>query len=112
MLEKPLPKFTHTVNLIFKKEVGGGTVNETEGGFAWSSKYRLSPYFQPGFEYHADFGVIGKHLPYDQQTHQVGPVFYGRLMNHVRYDVGYLFGTSRISPDGELKWNIEYEWRF
>ncbi len=112
LLEKSLLHFTHTANIIFKKEVGGGATNETEGGFAWSSKYRLSPYFEPGFEYHADFGVINEHRPYDQQQHQFGPAFYGRLLKHVRYDIGYLFGTSKASPDGELKWILEFEQHF
>ena len=112
LLEKSLPHFIHTANIIFNKEVGGGTTHETQGGFAWSSKYRLSKYFEPGFEYYIDFGEINEHLPYDEQSHQVGPAFYGRLTKNIKYNVGYLFGISRASPDGELKWVLEYELRF
>lgn len=112
LLEKSLPHFTHTANFIFKKEVGGGTTHETEGSLAWSTKYRLLKSFQPGFEYWIDFGEIPKHLPYDQQVHQLGPAFYGHLTPHIKYDVGYLFGLSHAAAMGELKWNIEYEFVF
>ena len=109
LLEKSLTQLTHTANIIFKKEVGGGTQNETEGGFAWSSRYHLSSWVQPGFEYYADFGVINQHLPYDQQQHQIGPAFYGHLTKNIEYDIGYLFGVSEAAVDGELKWVMEYE---
>ncbi len=112
LLEKSLQNFTHTANIIFNKEVGGGTTEETTAGVAWSSRYRLSTHFQPGFEYWIDFGQLNKHLPYDEQSHQVGPAFYGRLTPRIKYDVGYLFGISRAAPDGELKWVLEYEFRF
>lgn len=112
LLEKSTQDFTHTANIIFNKEVGGGAAEETTAGFAWSSRYRLSEYFQPGVEYWIDFGQINKHLPYNEQTHQVGPAFYGRITPHIKYDVGYLFGISRAAPQGELKWVLEYEIRF
>ncbi len=112
LLEKSLPHFTHTANFIFNKEVGGGTTHETEGGFAWSSKYRLSKSFQPGFEYWIDFGEINEHLSYNEQSHLIGPAFYGHVTPHIKYDIGYLFGISHDAPMGELKWNIEYEFVF
>ena len=112
LLEKSLQNFIHTANLIVEKEVGGGSTEMTTSGVAWSSKYRLSEHFQPGFEYWADFGEVRKHLAYEDQKHQIGPAFYGRLTPHVKYDVGYLFGTSHAAPIGELKWVLEYEIRF
>ena len=110
LLEKSLGQFTHKTNFIFNKEVGGGAFHGTEGVFAWSSRYRLAERFQPGFEYWIDFGEINKHLPYDEQSHQIGPAFYGRLTKNIKYDLGFLFGISRAAPDGEFKWILEYEW--
>ena len=113
LLEKNLPHFTHTVNIIFSKQVGAGNAQEeVEGGLAWSSKYRFCERFEPGFEYHANFGTLRAHNTYDQQEHQIGPVFYGELPAHIKYDIGYLFGISNAAPQGELKWVMEYEWRF
>ena len=100
-------------SLFFKFEhtVGGGHSNETEGGFAWSSRYRLNEHFEPGFEYHADFGGLNEGRTYQEQSHQTGPVFYGKV-GPVKYDVGYLFGASDAAPQGMFKWILEYEWRF
>jgi hypothetical protein len=111
LLEKTFSRFTHTANIIVDKEVGGGSTLQTEGGFAWSSRYRLSEHFQPGFEYYAALGEIRKHLPFQEQEHQLGPVFYGKF-GPVKYDVGYLFGISDAAPQGEIKWIMEYELRF
>ncbi|MEI6437232.1 MAG: FTR1 family protein [Candidatus Omnitrophota bacterium] len=111
LLEKNLSRFTHTANFIIDKEVGGGSRLLTEGGFAWSSRYRLSEHFQPGFEYYAGLGELRKHLPFKEQEHQAGPVIYGKC-GHVKYDVGYLFGVSDAAPMREIKWVMEYEFRF
>ena len=112
LLEKSTQNFIHRANLIIEKEVGGGSTEMTTAAIAWSSRYRMSEHFQPGFEYWADFGQVRDRLPYQEQTHQVGPAFYGRLTPHIKYDVGYLFGVSRAAPQGELKWVLEYELRF
>ena len=112
LLEKNIDRFTHTANIIINKEVGGGTTHQTDMGFAWSSRYRLSQHFQPGIEYWADFGEVNKGLTYNQQTHELGPVLYGHITPHVKYDVGYLFGISHAAPMGEFKWILEYELRF
>ena len=112
LLEKSTQNFTHIANLIIEKEVGGGSTEQTAAGMAWSSRYRLSEHFQPGFEYWADFGQVRNRLAYHEQSHQAGPAFYGRLTPHIKYDVGYLFGISHAAPAGELKWALEYEMRF
>ena len=111
LFEKELGRFTHTANIIFEKEVGGDRQKDLEGGFAWSSRYRLNQYFQPGFEYHIDAGELSESIPFKNQEHMAGPVIYGKL-GPVKYDVGYLFGVSRAAVDGELKWILEYEVRF
>lgn len=113
LLEKTFSKFVHTVNFVLEKEVR--TYEDDvkpappEARVAWSSKYIWKPYLEPGFEYHADFGVVKFHNPYKEQGHQVGPNLYGRITKNIKYDIGYLFGISPASPDGQLKWVIEYE---
>lgn len=110
LLEKDFHKISNVLNISFNKEVGGSAANpHIDGGISWSTKYRLTQYFEPGFEYWNDFNAIAHQLDYNQQNHQVGPVFYGRLTRHIKYNVGYLFGISDTAPRGELKWVIEYE---
>ncbi len=108
LLEKSLPHFTHTANLIVEKEVMAHAKKETEAGVAWSSRYRLSRSIEPGFEYHVDFGEVRLHEPYNKQKYQVGPALYGKVRK-VHYELVYLFGISPASPDGMLKWNLELE---
>lgn len=109
LLEKPLGDFLHTANIIFEQEVGGGATADTEGGLALSSRYRWKKYFEPGFEWHAGFGELNGGTAYQEQKHQGGPVFYGKFGDHIKYDVGYLFGATDAAPDGMLKWILEYE---
>jgi len=109
LLEKDFRKITNILNISFNKEVGGGADTHTDGGISWSTRYRLSQYFEPGFEYWNDFSAITHQLDYNQQSHQAGPCFYGHLFGHVNYDVGYLFGISDAAPRGEIKWVLEYE---
>ncbi len=109
LLEKDFQKVTNILNLSLNKEVGGGADPHLDGGISWSTRYRLSRYFEPGFEYWGDFGTITHQLVYNQQGHQVGPCFYGRLTRHINYNIGYLFGISDAAPNGEVKWVLEYE---
>ncbi len=111
LLEKSLINFTHTFNINFEQEVGRHTTADLEGGLAWSSRYKLSKVFEPGFEYHVDFGELSQLRSFHEQKHQSGPVFYGKF-GKVKYDVGYLFGLSDASPKGEVKWIVEYEIKF
>lgn len=112
LLAKEIGKSEHYANFKFEHGVGGGHANETEGGFAWSSRYRLNEYFEPGFEYHAEFGGLNEGKSFPEQDHQVGPAFYGKLGEHLKYDVGYLFGVSDAAVEGTLKWLLEFEQHF
>ena len=109
LLEKDFQKISNILNISFNKEVGGGADTHIDAGISWSTRYRLSQYFEPGVEYWNDFSAITHQLDYEQQGHQVGPAFYGRLTRHIKYDIGYLFGISNTAPRGELKWVMEYE---
>lgn len=108
LFEKQVGSWVHTTNWIFTREVGPNQLKKMQGKVGWSTKYLLNPLFDPGFEYHADFGVMRKHNDYDAQSHQVGPNFYGKV-GKMRYDVGYLFGISATAPHGAFKWIFEYE---
>ncbi|MCA9404948.1 MAG: hypothetical protein KC684_00275 [Candidatus Omnitrophica bacterium] len=68
----------------------------------------MSEHFEPGFEWHSNFGELKEHKSYDEQTHQAGPVFYGSV-GPVKYNVGFLFGVTDPAPEGELKAILEYE---
>ncbi|GJL84711.1 MAG: hypothetical protein DHS20C02_04860 [Micavibrio sp.] len=111
LLAKDIGRTSHATNLVLEREFGEDSSNDTEAGFAWSSKYRLNEQFEPGFEVHSDFGSISDGKSYSRQKHMVGPVAYGHL-GHFGYDVGVLFGVSDAAPDATLKAILEYEWYF
>ena len=107
LLDKDIGKVENIANFVLAHQVGGGHTNETSGEFAWASRYYVDYHFQPGFEYHADFGGLNEGKSFDEQSHQIGPVFHGNIVRHFSYDIGYLFGASEAAPHGTLKWIIE-----
>ena len=108
LLAKNTGDFAHVANLSLEREFGEDASDETEAGFAWGSRYRYQPEFEPGFEIHSEFGALGEDTDWDDQGHQIGPVFYGKL-GQFKYDAGYLFGISDSAPDGMIKAVVEYE---
>lgn len=117
LLEKSMPKWIHTANVVLEKQLGNNASEGTEYGYAWRSKYLLGPKLEMGFEAHGSLGQVSHTKGFDQQTHQVGPVIYGSLPigghgDKIRYEFGYLVGLTDASADGSLKWLVEYETHF
>lgn len=112
LLEKDFSKIANMANITLEKEVGPYSEKRLEAGFAWSTRYLYNEKFEPGVEWYADFGEVSKTEPYKEQSHQIGPVVYGKLFGHLKYNIGYLFGASKAAPDGEVKSILEYEMRF
>lgn len=106
----------HTANLLFEKELGSFSTDRTGVSFAWQSRVQLSPYFEPGIEYYAGIDDLGGAGAFADQEHRVGPVFAG-LYNFgpsgkIKYQFGYLFGLSRATEQGALRFRLEYEVAF
>lgn len=112
LLEKSVDQWTNRANLTLEKAFGGGSKENWEAGAAWSTSLRLRKEFEPGVELHWEYGEFNQSRLFDEQTMQVGPVAYGKLGEHIKYDAGYLFGVSSAAPEGELKCIVEFEWRF
>ncbi len=116
LLEKLVGRYLSTANLVLVRDVGSGASNATQFEYAWRTKYLYSKAFEPGIAIYGEMGEVGNVSPSDQQDHRIGPVFSGVLGGSRDgkwvYEVGYLFGISDAAPDGTLKFNIEYEFRF
>lgn len=111
LFAKDSGKFTHLANLGVEREFGEDSEDATEFSASWSSRYRYMPEFEPGFEIHSEFGRLDDGSSFNEEGHQIGPVFYGKI-GAVKYDVGYLVGVSDGAPDGTIKALLEYELRF
>jgi high-affinity iron transporter len=113
LLEKSLPHWTHTCNLIVEREVGGGADKDLEAGYAWRSMYRLNPWLQPAIELYGDLGSTGNFGIHDDESHLAGPVILGNLSLSrnvsLSYEIGYLFGLTDESTNGTIKWLLELE---
>ncbi|MGB4058008.1 MAG: FTR1 family protein [Alphaproteobacteria bacterium] len=111
VLGKDSEMFKHRANIILEREVGDDAADETEVAISWSSRYRYNPMFEPGFEIYSEFGALSDGSEFDEESHRIGPVFYGKI-NSFKYEAGYLFGASDAAADGTLKAILAYEWYF
>jgi hypothetical protein len=106
----------HTANVLFEKELGSFSSDRTGLGFAWQSRVQVSPYFEPGFEYYADIDDLGHAGSFADQEHRIGPMFAGLYHfgpnGKIKYQLGYLFGLSRSTEQGALRFRLEYEIAF
>lgn len=104
----------HVMNLVLEKEVGSGPKDELESALLWSSRYRLSPYFQPGFELQLETGELNDDISFEDNEQYLGPVAYGNipLGEGIHYRAGYLFGLTHDASDGQAIFELEYELEF
>jgi hypothetical protein len=103
----------HTLNLFVGKEVGHNRTDATPLHFAWQSRLRLYPQFEPGVELFSDVDDIAAPGKFADQQHRIGPMFAGVYplyrFGKIEYEVGYLFGLTRATERGAVRWRFEYE---
>ena len=103
-------------NLFLKRNVRVGAGSEpqiTELHYQLQAKYRLMREFEFGVQ---AFGELGKwnHLDSrEKQNHRLGPALYGKIpmggREAVKYDLAWLVGASKASPDSTVRLQLEYE---
>jgi len=109
LLEKEVGRSVHTSNLIFKQEIGSNANNNTSVAYSWRSKWRRARSWEPAIEIYGSLGELSNTKPLAKQSHQIGPVFMGKLRNGFNYEVGYLFGLTSASDLGAIKLVLGYE---
>jgi hypothetical protein len=106
----------HTLNLFVAKDLGHNRSDDTGFSAAWQSRLRLNPLFEPGVEFYTDITDIEKPGKFAEQQHRVGPMFAGLYSlapyGKVKYELGYLFGLTRATENGAVRWRFEYEIAF
>lgn len=112
LLEKEWGQWVHTINLGLEREIGAHSSKQTEGSLGLRTLYRYNEYFNPGIEWHSEFGELRNTGSFSEQEHQTGPVARGRLYGPLHYDIAYLIGASKAAPDGAVRAILEYEWYF
>jgi hypothetical protein len=103
----------HTFDLLFTKEAGPHHSDDTPVLVAWQSRLRVNPLFEPGVELFSQFDNITSPGQLADQQHRLGPMFAGAYslapFGSVKYEVGYLFGLTRATEQGTVRWRLEYE---
>jgi len=116
LLEKAVGRYVNTANLVMAREVGSGASSIVDLEYAWRTKYKLRPEFEPGIELYGTAGTLAAPRIDSSQAAQLGPVatgkFHLRGRSAIAYELGYLFGLNNASPSGSVKWLIEYEYVF
>jgi hypothetical protein len=103
----------HTLNLFVGKEVGHNRSDATPLFFSWQSRVRLHPQFEPGVELYSTIDDVAAPGKVADQQHRIGPMFAGVYplyrLGKIEYEVGYLFGLTRATERGAVRWRFEYE---
>jgi hypothetical protein len=105
----------HTVNALFSKQMGAGSVGPPSMLLAGQSRLRLDPHFEPGIEY---YGIVSLGDHGDEPRHRLGPAFVGRIGFHefgldaagaIKYDAAYLRGVAGETDPNTFRVRFELE---
>src|SRR5438552_15547103 len=105
----------HTVNALFTKQIGAGSVGPPSMLLAAQSRVRLVPYFEPGIEYYGNI-TLGAHG--DEPRHRLGPALAGRIgfrelgvnaPGAIKYDAAYLRRVGGETDPSTFRVRIELE---
>jgi hypothetical protein len=106
----------HRANVLVSKDVGRFAEPGTPLLIAWQSRLQLDPLFEPGFEFYSNIEDIGRPGKLAEQQHRTGPILAGLYVfppyGKLKYEVGYLFGLTRATEKGTVRWRLEYEIAF
>ena len=119
VLAKEIGRTVHTLNLFFTRELGPNqSTHGLDFSYAWQSRWNIWAPLSPAVEIYGDTGVLGSVPRVSQQQLLIGPVGVGSLRfdqlglgraGRVKYEIGWLFGTTPASPRGALRWRLELE---
>ena len=105
----------HTVNALFTKQMGAGSVGPLSMFVATQSRLRLDPHFEPGIEY---YGIVSLGDHGDEPRHRLGPAFAGRIgfreldinaPGGIKYDAAYLRRVGGETDPNTFRVRFELE---
>ena len=116
LVQTEFGKVQVNTNLFLKRNVrvdSGSEPQITELHYQLQARYRLMREFEFGVQ---AFGELGKWNHWDareKQNHRLGPAVFGKIpmggREAVKYDLAWLLGASKASPDSTLRLQLEYE---
>jgi len=119
VIAKDIGRTTTMVNLFFSRQLGPDqTSQRLDFTYAMQTRWNIWEPLSPALELYGDAGPLGASPKFNQQQLMVGPVAVGALkldrlgLGHagkIKYEIGWLFGTTTASPQGALRWRLEAE---
>jgi hypothetical protein len=119
VIAKDIGRTTHTMNLFFTRQLGPDqTSHGLDFSYAWQSRWNIWAPLSPAIEIYGDTGALGSVPRLSQQELLLGPVGVGVLrlnqlgLGHagkLKYEIGWLFGTTPATARGTLRWRLELE---
>lgn len=116
-IAKDIGRTTTTVNLFFTRQLGPNqTSQRLNFTYAWQTRWNIWQPLSPAIEIYGDAGPFGAMPKFSQQQLLIGPVGVGSLRfeqlglgkaGKLKYEIGWLFGTTSASPQGVLRWRLE-----
>jgi hypothetical protein len=119
VIAKEIGRTVHTINLFFSRQLGPDqTTQGLDFSFAWQSRWNIWAPLSPAIEIYGDTGILGHTPKLSDQQLMVGPVGVGVLKlnelglghsGNLKYEIGWLVGTTPATARGTLRWRLEVE---
>ena len=119
VIAKDWGRTVHTINLFVTRQLGPDqTSHGLDFSFAWQSRWNVWAPLSPAIEIYGDSGTIGAMQAFNKQQLLAGPVGVGVLKfnelglgrsGNLKYEIGWLFGTTSATARGTLRWRLEAE---
>jgi hypothetical protein len=119
VIAKDIGRTVHTLNLFLTQQLGPDqTSHGLDLTYAWQSRWNIWAPLSPAIEIYGDAGTLGRFSGLSQQQLLIGPVGVGVLKlnqlglghaGNLKYEIGWLFGTTQASANGTLRWRLEVE---
>jgi hypothetical protein len=119
LIAKDIGRTTTTVNLFLTRGLGP---DQGQHGFDFSyalqTRWNIWRFLSPAVEFYGDAGNIGSSPRFSQQEFRIGPVGVGAVnlnelglgqAGRLKYEIGWLVGATRVTPNGTLRWRLELE---
>lgn len=102
LAEKEHGNWSTTVNMLVIYEWGKDLEGEFETRFAFQTRVRYRPWFEPGIEFHSG-----------QNTRAIGPIFQGNyrvgIRKNLHWEAGAYIGLDQETPDSSFRLGLEFE---
>ena len=119
VIAKEFGRIVNTVNLFFTRQLGPDQTSQgLDLSYAWQSRWNVWAPFSPAIEIYGDAGTLGNSPSLSRQQLLAGPVGVGVIKlnelglgrgGNLKYEIGWLFGTTPATARGTLRWRLEVE---